>query len=107
MTDRIISETHYVIIDCAPLQKRPDEILKMILHEEVNDVCEEDALIYDDNDKLTFEDFTLIYATFGEWKYSVFKEKEPIFEANLPKIVEQLRTLYNCAIIRYAEWSPN
>lgn len=92
MTDRIISETHYIIIDCAPLQKRPDEILQTILH---------------DNDTLTFEDFTLIYATFGEWKYGVFKEKEAIFEANLPKIVEQLRTLYNCAIIRYAEWSPN
>ncbi len=105
MTERIISDTHYVIIDCAPLQKRPDEILKTILHEEDNDVCEEDALTYDDT--LTFEDFTLIYSRFGEWKYSVFKEKEPMFEANLPKIVDQLRTLYNCAIIRYAEWSPN
>jgi hypothetical protein len=92
MTERITSDTHYIIIDCAPLQKRPDEILKTILH---------------DNDTLTFEDFTLIYARFGEWKYGVFKEKETIFEANLLKIVEQLRTLYNCAIIRYAEWSPN
>ena len=103
-TENTISETHYVIIDCGPLTKRPDDILKMILHEDADDVCEDDALVYDY--MLTFDDFTLIYATFGEWKYSVFKEKEQLFEAYLPKIIDQLTTLYNCGIIRFAEWSP-
>ena len=107
----IKSNTHYIIIDCGPLKKRPDEILKTILHEDEDndDICEDDALLYDDNDSnaITIDDFTLVSTTFGAWKYIVFKEKELLFEAKLPKIIAQLTSLYNCGIIRYAEWSPN
>lgn len=102
-----ISDTHYLIIDCKPGHLRPNNVLEMVLREDVNDkdITEEDALLYDD--ELIMEDFILASTNFGEFKYNVLKEKEQLFEENLPKIADNLRTLYNCGIIRYAEWSPN
>ena len=81
-----VSETHYLIIDCKPGQLRSD------------------ALLY--NDSISETDFSLVYTSFGECKYAVYKDKEQLFELNLPKITDQLTTLYRCGQIRYAEWSP-
>ena len=90
-----ISETHYIIIDCKPGSIRPNNVLEMVLHDDLKD------------DVLTIDDFLLESKTFGEFKYKISKEKEQIFEDNLPKIVDALKGLYNCGIIRYTEWSPN
>ena len=99
-----VSETHYLIIDCKPGQLRSYDILKMILLNDTPDFEEEDALLY--NDSITETDFSLVYTSFGEWKYAVYKEKELLFELNLPKITDHLTSLYRSSIIRYAEWSP-
>jgi hypothetical protein len=99
-----VSDTHYLIIDCKPGQPRPDTILNMILTDDTPDFEEDDALLF--NDKLEEQDFSLIYTSFGEWKYGVYKDKEQIFELNLPKIIDHLTSLYRCGIIRYAEWNP-
>ena len=101
---RPVSETHYLIIDCGPGKPRPNQILHMILTDDTDTLTEEDALLYDD--ALTENDLSLIYSNFGEWKYGVYKDKETIFELNLPKIIPHLTSLYNSRIIRYAEWSP-
>lgn len=105
--DRPISDTHFLIIDCDPGPIRPDNILKMIL-QDINkddlDFEEEDALMFDDG--LNENDFVLISSSFGEWKFGVYKDKEQIFEANLPKMVDLLTNLYNSRQIRFAEWSP-
>lgn len=102
-----ISDTHYLIIDCKPGHPRPIDVLEMVLHDDDdnNDITEEDALLYDD--ALTMKDFILTSTNFGEFKYNVAKEKEKLFEENIPKIADKLTTLYNCGIIRYAEWCPN
>lgn len=101
---RPISETHYLIIDCGPGKPRPSQILHMILTDDTDTLTKEEALLY--NDALTENDLSLIYSNFGEWKYGVYKDKETIFELNLPKIIPHLTSLYNSGIIRYAEWSP-
>jgi len=94
-----ISETHYIIIDCKPGLIRPNNVLEMVLHDDTKNDLK--------NAVLTIDDFLLKAKTFGEFKYNISKEKEQIFEDNLPKIVDALKGLYNCGIIRYAEWSPN
>jgi hypothetical protein len=109
MTNNKISDTHYLMIDCQPGHLRPKDVLRMILSDQqpVNtdvDVEEEDALKYDDI--LVEYDFTVIYIRFGECKFGVHQDKEQLFEDCLPKIIEQLSGLYNCGIIRYAEWKP-
>jgi hypothetical protein len=98
---RPVSETHYLTIDCKPGQLRPDAVLKMILHDNDN---ADDALMYDDS--VSNSDFSLVHTSFGEWKFGVYKDKEQLFELNLPKIIVHLTSLYKCGIIRYAEWSP-
>jgi len=102
--DRLISETHYLVIDCVPGPLRPDNVLKTIIRDDEPDFEEEDALLYDDS--ISENDFTLVSANFGECKYAVYKDKELLFELNLPKIVDHLTNLYKCGQIRYAEWSP-
>ena len=105
IVERKISDTHYLIIDCLPGPTRPNDILKMILQDiNKDDFEEEDALLYDD--VISFEDFTLISSSFGEWKFGIYKDKEQLFELNLPKIVDLLTNLYNNIQIRFAEWSP-
>jgi len=105
IVERKISDTHYLIIDCLPGPTRPNDILKMILQDiNKDDFEEEDALMF--NDDISFEDFTLISSSFGEWKFGVYKDKEQLFELNLPKIVDLLTNLYNNIQIRFAEWSP-
>lgn len=101
---RPVSDTHYIIIDCKPGPIRPDAFLQMVLIDDDPDFEEEDALMYDD--AISFEDFTLIYSSFGEWKFGICKDKEQLFELNLPKIIDNLTKLYKCGQIRYAEWSP-
>ena len=98
-----ISETHYIIIDCKPGLIRPNNVLEMVLHDDTkNDLKNETK-----DTVLTIDDFLLESKTFGEFKYNILKEKKQVFEDNLPKIVNALKGLYNCGIIRYAEWSPN
>ena len=105
IVERKISETHYLVIDCLPGPTRPNDILKMILLTlDENDFEEEDALMFDDG--LNIDDFSLISSSFGEWKYGVYKDKEQLFEANLPKMVDFLTNLYNNSQIRFAEWRP-
>jgi hypothetical protein len=104
--EREVSNTHYIVIDCAPNKLRPNDILKMIIMEsqEENDIVEEDALMYDDG--LSEDDFHIISFKFGECKFGVYKDKEQAFEENLSKIISHLTSLYNSNIIRYAEWRP-
>lgn len=105
---RPVSDTHYLVIDCAPNKMRPNDILKMIImdnHEE-NDIVEEDALMYDDNNNLSMNDFIVSSVKFGEWKFGVYKDKEQVFEENLSNLISHLTSLYNSNIIRYAEWRP-
>jgi len=97
-SDNISSDTHYIIIDCKPGSIRPNNVLEMVLHDDTKN---------DTKNVLTIDDFLLKAKTFGEFKYNILKEKEQLFEDNLPKIVDALKGLYNCGIIRYAEWSPN
>ena len=106
--ERQVSDTHYLVIDCAPNKMRPNDILKMIItdSQEENDIVEEDALMYDDNDSLSENDFVVSSVKFGEWKFGVYKDKEEIFEENLPKLINHLTSLYASNIIRYAEWRP-
>jgi len=105
LKNRPVSETHYLIIDCAPGLLRPDNVLKLVLVENnVDDLTEEDALMYDDG--ISVDDFTLVSANFGEWKYAVYKEKEQLFEDSIPKISDLLMNLYRSNLIRYAEWRP-
>jgi hypothetical protein len=105
IVERKISDTHYLIIDCLPGSTRPNDILKMILQDiNKDDFEEEDALMF--NDDISFEDFTLISSSFGEWKFGIYKDKELLFELNLPKITDLLTNLYNNSQIRFAEWSP-
>jgi hypothetical protein len=101
---KLVSDTHYLIIDCKPGQLRPDAVLKMVLLNEDPDFEEDDALLFDDS--ISDTDFSLVYSSFGEWKYAIYKEKEQLFELNLPKIIDHLTSLYRSSIIRYAEWSP-
>ena len=103
---REVSKTHYLVIDCAPNKMRANEILKMIImdNQEENDIVEEDALMYDDG--LSENDFTIVSVNFGEWKFGVYKDKEQVFEENLPILIAHLTSLYNSNIIRYAEWRP-
>ena len=101
---RQISKTHYLVIDCVPGLLRPDNVLKMILVDNDPDFEEDDALLF--NDSISFDDFTLVYTSFGESKFAVYKDKELLFELNLPKIIDHLTNLYRCGQIRYAEWSP-
>lgn len=107
---RQVSDTHYLVIDCAPNKMRPNDILKMIImdNQEENDIVEEDALMYDDNDNynLSMNDFIVSSVKFGEWKFGVYKDKEQVFEENLSNLISHLTSLYNSNIIRYAEWSP-
>ena len=105
--DRPISKTHYLIIDCDPLSLRPDNVLKIVLLDanDEKEFEEEDTLLYND-DSLNVDDFTLVSSSFGEWKFGVYKDKEQLFELNLPKISDILTNLYNSRQIRYAEWSP-
>jgi hypothetical protein len=102
--EREISETHYLVIDCMPGMLRPDNILKTVVVDNDPDFEEDDALMYDDS--ISFDDFTLVSSSFGEWKFAVFKDKELLFELNQPKIVDHLTNLYKCGQIRYVEWSP-
>jgi hypothetical protein len=74
--------------------------------QEENDIVEEDALMYDDNDNLSENDFVVSSVKFGEWKFGVYKDKEQVFEENLPKLISHLTSLYASNIIRYAEWRP-
>lgn len=106
IVERKISNTHYLIIDCLPGPTRPNDILKMVLLNINKDNFEEedDDLLYDDD--ISFEDFTLISSSFGEWKFGIYKDKELLFELNLPKITDLLTNLYNNSQIRFAEWSP-
>lgn len=106
--EREVSNTHYLVIDCAPNKMRPNDILKMIImdSQEENDIVEEDALMYDDNDNLSENDFTIVSFNFGECKFGVYKDKEQLFEENLPILISHLTSLYNSNIIRYAEWRP-
>ena len=103
---RQVSDTHYLVIDCAPNKMRPNDILKMIIMDvqEENDIIEEDALMYDDN--LSENDFIVSSVKFGECKFGVYKDKEQVFEENLSKLISHLTSLYNSNIIRYAEWRP-
>ena len=103
---RQVSDTHYLVIDCAPNKMRPNDILKMIImdNQEENDIEEEDALMYDDG--LSENDFYIMSVKFGEYKFGVYKDKEQVFEENLPILISHLTSLYNSKIIRYAEWSP-
>ena len=104
--ERQVSNTHYLVIDCAPNKLRPNDILKMIIidSQEENDIVEEDALMYDDN--LSENDFVVSSVKFGEWKFGVYKDKEEVFEENLSKLISHLTSLYASNIIRYAEWRP-
>jgi len=102
--ERPISETHYLIIDCVPGTNRPDNILKTIIRDNEPDFEEDDALLY--TDSISEDDFTLVSAGFGEWKYAVYKDKEILFELYLPKITDHLTNMYRSNLIRYAEWSP-
>jgi hypothetical protein len=102
--EKLVSDTHYLIIDCKPGQLRPDAVLKMVLLNDTPDFEEDDALLYDDS--ISETDFSLVYSSFGEWKYAVYKDKELLFELNLPKLIDHLTSLYRSSIIRYAEWSP-
>lgn len=103
---RQVSNTHYLVIDCAPNKMRPNDILKMIIMDiqDKNDIVEEDALVYDDG--LSEDDFHIMSVKFGEWKFGVYKDKEQVFEENLSILISHLTSLYNSNIIRYAEWRP-
>ena len=98
--ERQVSDTHYLVIDCAPNKMRPNDILKMIIMDgqEENDIVEEDGLSEDD--------FHIMSVKFGEWKFGVYKDKEQVFEENLSILISHLTSLYNSNIIRYAEWRP-
>lgn len=104
--ERQVSDTHYLVIDCAPNKMRPNDILKMIImdSQEENDIEEEDALMYDDG--LSMTDFIVSSLKFGECKFGVYKDKEQVFEENLSNLITHLTSLYNSNIIRYAEWRP-
>ena len=104
--ERQVSDTHYLVIDCAPNKMRPNDILKMIImdSQEENDIVEEDALMYDDG--LSMNDFIVSSLKFGECKFGVYKDKEQVFEENLSNLITHLTSLYNSNIIRYAEWRP-
>jgi len=104
---RQVSDTHYLVIDCAPNKMRANDILKMIIMDsrEENDIVEEDALMYDD-DNLSENDFHIMSVKFGEYKFGVYKDKEQVFEENLSTLISHLTSLYNSNIIRYAEWRP-
>jgi hypothetical protein len=97
--ERQVSNTHYLIIDCAPNKMRPNDILKMIItdSQDENDIVEED---------LSENDFHIMSVKFGEWKFGVYKDKEEVFEENLHKLINHLTSLYASNIIRYAEWRP-
>lgn len=104
--ERPVSNTHYLVIDCAPNKMRANDILKMIImdSQEENDIVEEDALMYDDS--LSMNDFIVSSVKFGECKFGVYKDKEQVFEENLSKLISHLTSLYASNIIRYAEWRP-
>ena len=105
IVERKISDTHYLVIGCNLGPTRPNDILKMILLTlDEHDFEEEDALLY--NDSLSFDDFVLISANFGEWKFGIYKDKELLFELNLLKITDHLTNMYRSNLIRYAEWHP-
>jgi hypothetical protein len=117
VTDRKISTTHYLIIRCNA-KMQPIDVLKMILQDNLQsqnsaaiydddlnyDIEEEDALKYDD--KLEEQDFPVIYVNSNEWKFGIYKDKEKLFEENIPKLSTHLTSLYRSNIIRYAEWRP-
>lgn len=123
ITDRKISTTHYLIIRCNA-KMQPMEVLNMILQDNLQsqnsaaiydsdlnyasdlnyDIEEDDALKYDD--KLEEQDFPVIYVKSDEWKFGIYKDKEKLFEENIPKLSSHLTSLYRSNIIRYAEWRP-
>jgi hypothetical protein len=119
ITDRKISTTHYLII-ISNSKMQPMDVLNMILQDNLQsqnsaaiygeesdlsyDIEEDDALKYDD--KLEEQDFPVIYVKSDEWKFGIYKDKEKLFEENIPKLSSHLTSLYRSNIIRYAEWHP-
>lgn len=88
-----LSETHYIVLDCAPGPIRPNKILEILLGQ-----------LIDAN--ITINDFIKVSSFCGEWKFNLIKSKEKEFEKNINQIVRILETLYHSKYIRYAEYYP-
>jgi len=83
-------ENNYIIIDCKPLNPRPNEILKLIL---VDTGLNED-------------DFENTLRSFGAWTFQL-NDKENIFLEKYEIIVNRLQICYHNGSIRYTEYCCN
>ena len=89
--ERNISNDYYLIIDCAPFSKRPNDVLENILI----------------NTKININDFKITSKSFGEWIFKLYKDKDKEYLEELPNIIEKLKDNYNNGNIRFAEYYPN
>ena len=89
--ERNINNDYYLVIDCEPLRKRPDEILKNMLI----------------NTKISIDDFKITNKNFGEWTFKLYMDKNKEYIEELPNLIIKLKDSYEKRNIRYAEYCPN
>ena len=89
--ERIINNDYYLVIDCGPFLKRPNEILENILI----------------NTKLNINDFKITSKSFGEWTFKLYIDKTNEYLEELPNIIEKLKNNFKNGNIRFAEYYPN
>lgn len=83
------NKDYYIIIDCPPGSKRPDDMLKAIILQT----------------QLSIDDFTTTSKTFGSWTFEL-KNKNKIndFIISIPIFEKELNLFHKNGSIRYAEW---
>jgi len=88
-SERKITETYYLKIDCPPGQIRPDNVLSSILLDTA----------------LNTDDFKNTLCSFGEWTFNLYDDKIDLFKIHFDNIVEKIKKKYSSGIIRYAEFN--
>jgi len=88
-SERKITETYYLKIDCPPGLTRPNNVLSDILLDT----------------ELNIDDFKNTLCSFGEWTFNLYDDKIELFKENFDNIVQRLKKRYSSGSIRYAEFN--
>ena len=81
-------EPYIIELDCPPLSSRPDSYLPYVL----------------EGTGLTANDFNLVSKSFGNWTYECHKDKDEVYAQNIPKIAQNITSLYHSGKIRCGSW---
>lgn len=75
-------------LDCPPGPTRPDNLLPHVIKDT----------------GLEVEDFTITSKVFGNWEFTLKKEKQDTYEKCKNVIEERIKDLYKIGRIRYGSW---